>query len=191
MSVSIAERRSSGAVAKQRRDAAYSLKPFEELARASIILGTVGGFSTGLLLLLPVAFRVPIELPWLPLAQVHGQVQTLGFAGLFILAVGTVIFPRFLGTPHWDARRAELGGLLLAAGVVLRAVSQPLDPSPLRSATLVGSGLLTLLGPLLFARAMHRGQQASVQPLGAWHLADRIAFGSLLVGLLLNLGAVV
>ena len=190
MPTNVAERSLSGAVAMRRPDGLQTLKPFEELARASIVLGTVAGFGVGLLLLLPVAFRVPLELPWLPLAQVHGQVQTLGFAGLFILAVATVIFPRFLGTPDWDARGAELGGLLLAGGVVLRAISQPLEASPLRSATLIASGLLTLLGPLLFARAMHRGHRMSVQPFGAWHLADRIGFGSLLVGLLLNLWAV-
>ena len=189
MSVITVERRSPNSVARQRRDDAFTLKPFEELARASIVLGTLAGFSVGLLLLLPVAFRVPIELPWLPLAQVHGQVQTLGFATLFILAVGTVIFPRFLGTPHWDARQAELGGLLLAAGVVLRAISQPIDPSALRAAGLVSSGLLTLLGPLLFARAMVRGCRASVQPFGAWHLAMGIGFGSLLLALALNLWA--
>src|ERR671932_423338 len=143
MSVMTAQRGSPAAAARRRRDDALTLKPFEELARASIVLGLVAGFSVGLLLL-PVAFRLPVELPWLPLAQVHGQVQTLGFATLFILAVGTVIFPRFLGTPHWDARQAELGSLLLAAGVVLRAISQPFDPSLARGATLVLSGLLTL-----------------------------------------------
>src|SRR5919204_6063093 len=113
------------------------LKAFERLARLSLALGSVAGFGLGLLLLLPVAFRLPLALPWLPLAQVHGQVQTLGFAGLFIFAVGTVIFPRFLAAPDWDARQAELGGLLLAAGVVLRAISQPLDPSAVRSVGLL------------------------------------------------------
>src|SRR2546429_10000478 len=76
----------------ERPAAASSLRPFETLARASLVLGTVAGFGLGLLLMLPVAFRVPLELPWLPLAQVHGQVQVLGFTALFIFAVGTVLF---------------------------------------------------------------------------------------------------
>jgi uncharacterized protein involved in response to NO len=73
--------------------------------------------------------------------------------------------------------------------VVLRAFGQLLEPSPLRVAGLVGSGLLTLLGPLLFARAMVRGCRASVQPFGVWHLAMGIGFGSLLAALALNLWA--
>jgi hypothetical protein len=170
-----------------RRGSGLTLKPFEGLARASLLLGSLGGFSLGFLLLLPVAFRLPVELPWGTLVQVHGQVQLLGFAALFIFAVGTVLFPRFLNTPHWDAGRAELGGLLLAAGVTLRAVSQPLDPSPLRAVGLLLSSLLELSGPLLFALAMHRGRQLSVQPFGAWHLAVGLAFGSLIAALLLNL----
>src|SRR3954447_824430 len=107
--------------APARRPAAtsFSLRPFETLARTSLVLGTVAGFGLGFLLLLPVAFRLPVELPWLPLVQVHGQVQTLGFAALFIFAVGTILFPRFLGVPDWNAERATRGGLLLASGVTL------------------------------------------------------------------------
>ena len=176
--------------APSHHQAAFSLKPFETLARASLVLGTLAGFSLGLLLLLLVAFRLPLDLPWLPLAQVHGQVQTLGFAGLFIFAVGTVIFPRFLAAPDWDARQAELGGLLLAAGVALRAATQPLDSSAARSVGLLLSGLLELAGPLLFAGALVRGCRRSVQPFGVWQLALGIGFGSLMLALLLNLWAV-
>src|SRR6185295_3033438 len=111
----------------------FALKPFQTLARISLVLDSVAGFGLDLVLLLPVAFRLPVELRWLPLVQVHGQVQTLGFAGLFIFAVGTILFPRFLGVPSWNAGRAARGGLLLAAGVTLRALSQPLEPSPFRS----------------------------------------------------------
>ena len=168
----------------------FTLRPFELLARTSLLLGTVAGFGVGLVLLLPVAFQLPIDVPWLPLAQVHGQVQTLGFAGLFIFAVGTVIFPRFLGALRWDVRRAELGGLLLALGVTLRALSQPLDPSGLRATLLLLSGPLTLAGPLLFASALYAARQTSVQPFGLWQLGLGLGFGSLLTALLLNLWAV-
>jgi uncharacterized protein involved in response to NO len=119
-----------------------SLKPFRQLLRASLVLGTLGGFSVGVLLMLPVAFRLPVDIPWLPLSQVHGQVQLLGFATLFIFAVGTVIFPRFLGALDWNVKRAELGGLLLATGVILRAVAQPLDASAPRSVVLLLSAVL-------------------------------------------------
>ena len=189
MSTVVTEQR-HGRSAAERRAASFSLRPFELLARTSLALGTLAGFGLGLLLILPVAFRLPLELPWLPLVQVHGQVQVLGFAGLFIFAVGTVIFPRFLNAPRWDARRAQLGGLLLAAGLVLRALAQPLEPSAIRSVALLASGLLELAGPLLFAGALIRTCRASVQPFGAWQLALGIGFISLMLGLLLNLWAV-
>jgi uncharacterized protein involved in response to NO len=168
----------------------FVLRPFVVLAGASLSLGTLGGFGLGLLLMLSVAFGLPSDLPWLSLVQVHGQVQTLGFAGVFIFAVGTILFPRFLSAPRWDARQAELGGLLLAAGVVLRALAQPVEPSTARSLMLISSGLLTLVGPLLFAGAVVRSCRASVQPFGAWQLALGIGFGSLGLSLVLNLGAV-
>jgi hypothetical protein len=167
------------------------LRPFEVLARTSLALGTLAGFSLGLLLLLPLAFRVPLEIPWLTLAQVHGQVQTLGFATLFIFAVGSILFPRFLSVPAWNAALAERGGIGLAAGVVLRALSQPLDPSPLRGALLIASGLLALLGPLLFAAALVGSCRQSVQPRAVWQIVLGTALVSLLISLLLNLAATV
>jgi uncharacterized protein involved in response to NO len=169
---------------------AFTLKPFATLARISLVLGTVAGFGLGFVLLLPVAFRLPVALPWLPLVQVHGQVQTLGFAALFIFAVGTILFPRFLGVPGWNASRATRGGLLLAAGVTLRTLSQPLEPSTLRSTLLLLSGPLTLLGPLLFMSALVQGCRRSVQPFALWNLALGIGFISLVLGLLLNIWAV-
>jgi hypothetical protein len=186
--VAVVERGSASPAARSRQ-AGFTLEPFTRLARASLVLGTLAGFGVGLTLLLPVAFGVPIALPWLQLAQAHGQVQALGFAGLFIMAVGTVIFPRFMNTVHWNAGQAELGGLLLAAGVTLRALSQPLPPSEPRALALALSGILSLVGPILFARAMVRSCHASVQPFAAWQLTLGIGFGSLLLALALNLAA--
>lgn len=172
------------------RAAAFSLKPFEILARTSLILATLAGFGLGLLLMMPVAFRLPVVLPWLPLVQVHGQVQVLGFVTLFIFAVSTVLFPRFLNAPLWSPRLAVAGGLLLAAGVLLRAVAQPLPPSAPRAAALLLSGALELAGPLVFAGTLHRSRRASVQPFALWQLPVGIGFAALLFGLLLNLWAV-
>jgi hypothetical protein len=186
--ITLSAARRPGASAAERA-ADFSLRPFATLARISLILGTLAGFGLGFLLLLPVAFRLPVALPWLPLVQVHGHVQILGFTTLFIFAVGSVIFPRFLNAARWDSRRALHGGLLLAAGVLLRALTQPWEPSWLRSILLVASGLLELAGPLLFASAVRRSCQASIQPAGVWQLALGIGFGSLALGLLLNLYA--
>lgn len=172
------------------RGAAFSLKPFEILARVSLLLATLAGFGLGLLLMMPVAFRLPVSLPWLPLVQVHGQVQVLGFVTLFIFAVSTVLFPRFLNAPLASPRQAVAGGLVLASGVLLRALAQPLEPSAPRAAVLLLSGVLELAGPLVFATVLHRSRRASVQPFALWQLPVGIGFGSLMLGLLLNLWAV-
>jgi hypothetical protein len=70
--------------------------------------------------------------------------------------------PRFHGTELHDGRRVSIGGLALLAGVAIRAVTQPLDPSPLRGALIVGSALLCLTGVLLafsaLAKSVRRGR---------------------------------
>jgi hypothetical protein len=101
------------------------------------------------------------------LVQVHGQVQALGFIALFILAVGTRLLPRFHFTHLEGGLWVSLGGLALAAGVMLRAIFQPLDDSTLRSAVLVASGVLSLVGVLMavstLGRSVRRGRLREMQ----------------------------
>jgi hypothetical protein len=76
------------------------------MMRLALGLALLPGLGTGLLLVLIVGARVPVVLAWPQLAQAHGQIQALGFALLFIIAVGLQLFPRFLGTPLRHADRA-------------------------------------------------------------------------------------
>jgi len=139
-------------------------EPYPLLLRVSLALALVGGFGLGLTLLLSFVLRVPLPLSVGALIQAHGQVQALGFVALFVIAVGSRLIPRFHGAQLQHGWMVSTGGLTLAAGVGLRAVSQPLPPSAARSAMLILSGFLTLGGVLLalfaFGATVRRGTPA-------------------------------
>jgi len=139
--------------------------PHPLLIRASLALALAFGFSIGLYLILGFAFDLPLSASTPALMQVHGQVQALGFVTMFIIGVGVQLFPRFHASRLDRPRLVSIGGLLLASGVVLRALSQPVLPGPLwRSIGLVGSGILELVGVALAVYAFARVIRGSVQP---------------------------
>jgi hypothetical protein len=68
-------------------------RPYATLMRLALAMAVLPGLGTGLLLLLVAGFTLPLAIPWPQLAQVHGQIQTLGFVLVFICAVGLQLFP--------------------------------------------------------------------------------------------------
>src|SRR5215470_13917783 len=117
--------------------------PYGLLIRTSLALALGGGFSIGLYLILGFAFGLPLAPSTPALMQVHGQVQSLGFVALFIMAVGVQLFPRFHSSRLDRPSQLSLGGLLLALGITLRLVAQPLiPPAAPRPAMLIASGVL-------------------------------------------------
>jgi hypothetical protein len=139
--------------------------PHTLLIRTSLFLALLFGFSIGLYLVFGFAFglRLPTSTP--ALMQIHGQVQAVGFVTLFIMAVGVQLFPRFHTTRLDRAKLVSIGGLVLALGVVLRALAQPVLPGPVtRAIGLVSSGILELLGVALAVYAFARVIGSSVQP---------------------------
>jgi hypothetical protein len=150
----------------------------------------VAGFSLGLYLIIGFAFGLPLAASTPALMQVHGQVQTLGFLFLFIVAVGVQLFPRFLGSPLKRPALVSTGGLLVASGIVLRVLGQPLPSAePLRGYALAASALLELLGAALIASIFVSLVRGSAQqpPLGLGALLPATALGSLAAAFLLNL----
>lgn len=164
--------------------------PYALLVRLSLGLALAGGFTLGLYLVLGFAFGLPLPASTPALMQVHGQVQALGFLALFIMAVGVQLFPRFHATTLDRPHLVALGGLGLAAGVVLRAAAQPAPPSAARSVALLASALLALGGVLLavyaFGRVVRRGVE---RPSRGRALLPLTMAGSLLAALLLNVAA--
>ena len=114
-------------------------------AALALGLGLVGGFAVGLYALGGPAFGWPAG-RYLALVQAHGQVQTLGLAGLLILGVGALLLPGF-----WRAKVARphiisYGGGLVGAGLLAQLVGQPLDPGLARSLLLIVAAILPPVG---------------------------------------------
>ena len=163
--------------------------PYRLLIRTSLALALGVGFSIGLYLLLGFAFGLPLAPSTPALMQVHGQVQSLGFVALFIMAVAVQLFPRFHASRLDRPAQVSLGGLLVALGIVLRVVGQPLlPPSTLRPALLIGSGVLELVGVLLAVHAFARVIRSGTQPRpSGWRALLPATMGiSLLLALALN-----
>lgn len=120
------------------------------LARAALLLGAAGGFVLASVLSVSLALRAPLGVWWVALAQAHGHLQVYGWAGLFVLAVAFHFLPRLRGAPlRWPRLTPWILGALVA-GLVTRAVSQPLlalAPGVwLWRALLIASGLLEAAG---------------------------------------------
>jgi hypothetical protein len=108
------------------------------------------------------AFGVP---PLVAATPALMQVQALGFIGLFIMGVAVQLLPRFHASRLDRPRQVAIGGLLLAGGLVLRTMAQPLPlTETLRAPALVLSGVMELTG-VVIAAASAAGR-AGVDPAG-------------------------
>lgn len=121
---------------------------------AALIIAVAGGFLLAVLLPLAAVLDWGWGVRWRALAQAHGHLQVIGWAGLFITGMGYRLLPRFAGRPlalPWSTRPALS---LLIAGLLARAVAQPwLDQPPAR-ALLVTGAAAELAGGALFAAAI-------------------------------------
>jgi hypothetical protein len=124
--------------------------------KTSLVLALSAGFGVGLLAVLSRAGGPSLGAFWLPLVQAHGQVQLLGWVGLFVVGVAYHVVPRFCGAaPPSDRVTLTTYGLLLGA-VLVRAVAQPLAvvwPVP---GAFTLAALLQLTASALFAATLLR-----------------------------------
>ena len=147
------------------------------LLEAALLLGAGGGFVLATILTLTYALAVPLGPWWAALAQAHGHLQIYGWTGLFVLGVAFHFLPRLRGTPLVAPWLVPWILGLQVAGLLLRALSQPLVTTT-QVATwrvlLLVSGILecvALVGAvLLLGLTARRGPP----------LATRPAFGSAL-----------
>ena len=114
-------------------------------AALALGLGLFGGFAVGLYALGGLAFGWPAG-RYVALVQAHGQVQTLGLAGLLILGVGALLLPGFWRAKLSRPRVISYGGGLVGVGLLAQLVGQPLDPGAARTALLVLGAILPPLG---------------------------------------------
>jgi hypothetical protein len=125
--------------------------PYRTFIAASLALGIGGGFLLALLLPLAAALEWDWGTRWQALAQVHGQLQLLGFAGLFVMGMSLRLMPRFSGRMFPLPRLVPALVPLIAGSLVLRAVAQPASDSLLRDAALLASALLLVVGAVAYA----------------------------------------
>ncbi|HEX8966803.1 MAG TPA: hypothetical protein VF937_02920 [Chloroflexota bacterium] len=158
--------------------------PYATAMRLSLALAVLPGLGTGLLLVLVAGAGLPISIAWPQLAQSHGQVQSFGFALVFIVAVGLQLFPRFLGAPLVHSWRAAWGAVLIAAALMARLIGQPLASGGVRAGLLLFATLGVPAGALVAGSAFHGLSRRSVQPSSGPAAAWRrfVAIGGLALG---------
>ena len=71
---------------------------------------------------------------WQALIQAHGQLQLIGFGGLFVMGMSLRLMPRFSGRPL--AFRALVPALIpaIVTSLILRSVAEPWSDGGLRDA---------------------------------------------------------
>ncbi|TAK79462.1 MAG: hypothetical protein EPO16_01965 [Dehalococcoidia bacterium] len=120
---------------------------------AALLFATVGGFA--LAVWLPVQAALGhVGLSWVALAQVHGHLQVIGFAGLFVLGVATKLAPRFGGGHLVRPRLVDAAFWCAVAGLLARALGQPLATQMPFAALMMAGALLELTGTALFATSI-------------------------------------
>lgn len=133
------------AAAARQRDA-YPLPLATSFALALLV-----GFPLGMLVVLALVFGSTLGGRWAPLVQAHGHVQVVGWVGLFIMGIAYHVVPRFKATPLRFPGLAVPAYALLASGLLLRLVSQPLADASWAANLMVFSAVLELVGVLAFA----------------------------------------
>jgi len=165
------------------------VSPYRLLIRLSLALALGVGFALGAYLIVGFAFGLPLPAATPALMQIHGQAQAFGFVALFIMAVGVQLFPRFHARPLDRPAQVSVGGLLLALGILLRSIAQPLPvDAPGRPGLVVLAAVLELVGIPLAVTAFARVVTHSVQPRPT-PLLPLTMGASLLLSLVLNVYA--
>ncbi|MEK7246835.1 MAG: NnrS family protein, partial [Chloroflexota bacterium] len=149
----------------------------------SISIAVLGGFPLGILAALGGGRDIGVGARWAPLVQAHGHLQLVGFVGLFIVGIAYHVLPRFKNTELALPRLALPSIALVAAGAVLRAISQPWADTDAIVVPLVASALLELAGAAAFtavvavtlARAQRKNYDRYLLVAAVWFVAATAA----------------
>jgi uncharacterized protein involved in response to NO len=118
---------------------------------ASLTLAIGGGFALAVLLPLAQAEEWDWGRYWPALVQVHGQLQLMGFAGLFVMGMALRLMPRFSGAPLAYPHLARATMPLVVSSLILRSFAEPAGDSGMRDVGLIVSAVLLAAGALAFA----------------------------------------
>jgi hypothetical protein len=139
--------------------------PYQVFILSSLTIAVGAGFLLGTL----VSFSIVLDWGWgrryTPLIQAHGQVQLLGWLGLFIMGMAYRLLPRFSGRPLAFPIVVWASWATLLASVIVRLAAAALEAGAWQRFALVGSGALGLAAAVAFAlviitTAAHPGSRA-------------------------------
>lgn len=139
-----------------RRQMHHQDAPYQLFIAASLALGLLGGFMLALLLPLARALEWDWGARWPELAQAHGQLQLLGFAGLFIASMAFRLMPRFSGRPLAYPLAAHSVVALIGSGAVVRSVAPFFDHQASHDTLFIAGAALLLAGSIAFAAVIVR-----------------------------------
>lgn len=160
--------------------------PYPRFLLAALVFGVFGGFT--LAVSLPVeAATGRMDLGWVSHAQMHGHLQVVGFAGVFVIGVALHLAPRFGAGQLHGARLVTPLWVLLVGALFARALAQPLaGHGPFAVLLIVGVAaeavaaalflviVTRTLGPALRAGAPHAWLLAGS---GVWFLVQALLGG--------------
>ena len=154
----------------------------ERFLIASLAFGLLGGFT--------LAITLPVEVilgradaSWVAHAQVHGHMQVVGFAGLFVVGMAFRLAPRFGGRPAMALPWATTAVFaLLVIGLLARSIGQPVGEVPVFAAFAVVGLVAELAGSVLFAAMLLTTLRAAIRRLEA----HAILLGSASLGLVVQ-----
>jgi hypothetical protein len=165
----------------QQHTAVHPEAPYRAFIGGSLALGIGGGFLLALLISLARA----LEWGWGSGArypayvQAHGQLQLVGFVGLFIMGMAMRLLPRIAGRDLAFAALAPWLLVTIIVSLILRAVSEPAGDGIFRDAGLWASAALLLAAGAVFAAIIFgtgAGRGAQFTATGAFFMLGAIGF---------------
>jgi uncharacterized protein involved in response to NO len=97
----------------------------EPFLYAALTISLTAGFGYGALMVGAVAVGMIPGAWWGAVVQAHGHAQLFGWVGLFVLGMGLYFLPRLRGARLQSAARIPYAFGLLAGGLALRVIAQP------------------------------------------------------------------
>ncbi len=185
----------------QRRPAPNATKMSRELhvpfVLTALAFAILGGFSLAIVLPVEAALGIGTA-SRVSHAQIHGHMQVVGFVGVMMVGIAYHLIPAFEGRSLAAARLTTPSLVLLAGGVLLRVIGQPLATHSTFAATMVLGAIMEAAGSACFAvvvlatlrPGLRRGDPtpwffcagavwfATQAMLGAWWVTDAALAGS-------------
>lgn len=168
-------------------------------------LAIFAGFALGAHVASVIGLGLPLGKGFYSFVQIHGHVQLMGWAGLFIVGISLYFIPRLAGVPISRPKRIDQVLWLVAFGLILRSAGHTLLPYITNSAYSVSlswlvavSGLIEWFGIVLYLVTLIQTLKGladlnstpaltSVKPLFAMMLAGWFLYSTLNFILLLHM----